>query len=48
MTEKEYKNYIYEKAKKRLEEIKTAHPEVIKHWKKIVKGKVPFGYKVKE
>lgn len=41
MTEKEYKNYIYE-------EIKTAHPDVIKHWKKIVKGKVPFGYKVKE
>ena len=32
MTEKEYKNYIYGKAK-------TAHPKVIKHWKKIVNGK---------
>ena len=39
---------LQEEAKKKLEEIKTAHPKVIKHWKKIVKGKVPFGYKVKE
>ena len=39
---------LQEEAENKLEEIKTAHPDVIKHWKKIVKGKVPFGYKVKE
>lgn len=39
---------LQEEAKKKLAEVEGAHPEVIKHWKKIVKGKVPFGYKVKE
>ena len=24
------------------------HPDVVKHWKNIVDGKVPFGYKVKK
>ena len=32
---------------KEIEEKKEhAHPKVIKHWKKIAKGKVPFGFKV--
>ena len=33
-------------AKKRLEESEYAHPDVIKHWKSIVDGNVPFGYVV--
>lgn len=39
---------LQKEAKKRLAEVKGAHPEVIKHWKKIAEGKVPFGYKVKK
>lgn len=35
-------------ASKRLLETPNAHPEVIKHWKSIVDGKVPFGYEVKD
>lgn len=35
-------------AKKRLRENPDAHPAVIRHWKKIVDGKIPFGYKIKE
>ena len=31
-----------------LKESPDAHPEVLKHWESIVKGKVPFGYKVRE
>ena len=25
-----------------------AHPDVVNHWKSIINGKVPFGYKIKE
>lgn len=28
--------------------IQTVHPEVIAHWKSIVKGSIPFGLKIKE
>lgn len=35
-------------AKKKLEETEYAHPAVIKHWKSIVDGNVPFGYVVRE
>ena len=31
-----------------LKETPDAHPKVIKHWKSIIRGKVPFGYKVKD
>lgn len=37
---------LQKQAKTNLEEYPDAHPAVIKHWKRIVKGKVPFGYKV--
>ena len=37
---------IQDEAKILLSTHKDAHPKVIKHWGKIVKGKVPFGYKV--
>lgn len=37
---------LQERAKKLLKESKDAHPDVIKHWKKIANGKAPFGYKV--
>lgn len=42
---------IQKVAQERLDSIKngdTAHPDVIKHWKSIVAGNVPFGYKIKE
>lgn len=39
---------LQEKAKKLLADREAAHPEVIKHWKSIVAGKVPFGYVIKE
>ena len=35
-------------AKKKLEKTEYAHPAVIKHWKSIVDGNVPFGYAVRE
>lgn len=38
---------IQEQAKRNLQNVPDAHPNVIKHWKKIVAGEVPFGYKVK-
>lgn len=39
---------LQKKAKKNLKESEYAHPDVINHWKSIVKGNVPFGYVVKE
>lgn len=40
---------LQEEAKRRLEEDSThAHPAVIDHWKSIVDGVVPFGYKIEE
>lgn len=42
---------IQKAAQESLDEVKQgreAHPDVIKHWKSIVDGNVPFGYKVKE
>lgn len=39
---------LQEQAEIGLKEAPDAHPKVIKHWKSIVRGKVPFGYKVKE
>ena len=37
---------IQDVANNRLKENKTAHPKVIAHWKSIVNGKIPFGYKI--
>ena len=39
---------LQEAAKKRLEESEYAHPDVIKHWKSIVDGNVPFGYVIED
>lgn len=40
---------LQEQAKKNLQDKeRDPHPRVHKHWEKIAKGKVPFGYKVKE
>lgn len=42
---------IQEAAKENLNRINNgeeAHPDVIKHWKSIVAGNVPFGYKIKD
>ena len=39
---------IQEQAKQNLQNVPDAHSDVIKHWKKIAAGEVPFGYKVKE
>lgn len=39
---------LQEQAEMKLKETPDAHPEVIIHWKSIVRGKVPFGYKVEE
>lgn len=30
------------------EDRRCAHPDVVKHWKSIIDGNVPFGYKIKE
>lgn len=38
---------LQKEAKANLEDSKYAHPAVIEHWKSIVNGVVPFGYKVK-
>lgn len=41
---------IQKAAQENLDRIKNgevAHPDVIKHWKSIVSGNVPFGYKIK-
>lgn len=39
---------LQEQADVNLKKNPSAHPEVIEHWKNIVAGNVPFGYKVKE
>ena len=39
---------LQKQAKIELEEVPDAHPVVIKHWESIVKGKVPFGFTVKD
>lgn len=40
---------LQEEAKRKLEECSTyVHPAVINHWKSIVDGVVPFGYKIEE
>ena len=42
---------IQKVAQERLDQVKQGrevHPDVIKHWKSIVAGNVPFGYKIKE
>lgn len=40
---------IQKAAKSKLEkDAKYAHPNVVKHWKSIVAGKVPFGFYVKD
>lgn len=46
--DKDLWNTLKEQAKKKLKECPDAHPNVIKHWEKIVNGKVPFGFKVKD
>lgn len=40
--------HLQEQAKQKLERCKNAHPDVIKHWKKIAAGEVPFGYEVND
>lgn len=39
---------LQEQAKKNLAEATFVHKDVAKHWKKIARGKVPFGYRVKD
>lgn len=39
---------LQEEARKKIEEYTNAHPAVINHWKSIVDGVVPFGYKIEE
>ena len=39
---------IQNQAKTALEKSPDAHPDVIKHWKNIISGIVPFGYRVVE
>lgn len=39
---------LQKEASKLFEDSKGAHPEVIKHWKSIVDGKVPFGYMLED
>jgi hypothetical protein len=39
---------IQAEAKKKLESAKSAHPDVVAHWKSIVAGNVPFGYTVEK
>ena len=38
---------LQEQAKKNLEDSEHVHPAVIAHWESIVRGEVPFGYKVR-
>lgn len=38
--------WVQEQAKKKLQEHPEVHPKVLSHWKSIVAGTVPFGYKV--
>lgn len=37
---------LKKEAKERLKDSEYAHPAVVAHWKSIVEGNVPFGYKV--
>lgn len=46
--EKDIWESIQSEANKKIAENPDAHKKVIKHWKKIVNGKVPFGFKVKK
>ena len=39
---------LQKEASKLFEDSKGAHQEVIKHWKSIVDGKVPFGYMLRD
>ena len=39
---------LQKEAKKNLEEREYAHPDVVKHWKSIADGNVPFGYVVRD
>lgn len=40
--------FLQKEAKKNLEDTEEAHPKVVEHWKSIVAGEVPFGFKVVE
>ena len=39
---------LQKEARIKLEEIKMAHPEVVKHWKSIADGNIPFGYNLND
>lgn len=39
---------LQEQAKLNLQEKQYVHPDIIEHWKSIVAGNVPFGYKVED
>jgi hypothetical protein len=46
---KEIWKYLKKEAKRNLNKEKgMVHPSVLKHWKNIVNGVIPFGYKLKE
>lgn len=40
--------WLQKEAIKRIETSKDVHPDVVEHWKSIVDGKIPFGYKIKD
>ena len=40
--------WLQEEAKKKIETKESASPNVIKHWKSIVDGKIPFGYTIED
>lgn len=40
--------WVQKKAVESLTESPDAHPNVVAHWKSIIKGKVPFGFVVKD
>ena len=47
MTAEQFKK-MQEIAAKNLKEEDSAHPDVLEHWQEIVKGKVPFGFTIKD
>lgn len=45
ISERQWKT-VQEQAERLLSELDYAHPAVIKHWKSIVDGKLPFGFEI--
>lgn len=40
--------WLQDEARKNLRDVEYAHPDVVAHWKRIVRGHVPFCYEVEE